>query len=395
MTIVAKRLTSYSLQDPPKRFIMPPKRKNKAATITPLKKTSRTSIQPIYYASTTCGVSFTSGLTFGLVRKRLSEDAGPGQVRRNTLSTSASRLLPSVPFQMTTRRGRAKTASAGASTASSSSRRSSLNDQEALSDLEDERPAKRSRTSTDSQMSNGSINNNNNNSTNGTPELQQPAPGATSTANKTAPGKKRRASDDLTQSSKRQNPRPNGVLSRTQSDVSEERPRRKATSPKMELTNVSNSPKMPNSPEQLPDQSLNNGDGPAKLGRRLPGRRRQPHPDVNIEADLRRQLILKMSYRSLAKVQKSLLEELANRTIHNLEKDEDYHKKCPEYEPLMAQLKERRDGRVDQIDATRSYRLEQLERVRVAEERIQREQYIVSSLTNLKWFTLIKIEPFS
>ncbi|KAH7073862.1 hypothetical protein BKA63DRAFT_41768 [Paraphoma chrysanthemicola] len=333
-------------------------------------------------------------------RNKVSEGTKPGQVRRNSLAATSgrtSRLLPSVPFQMTTRRG-AKTASAGPSSASSGSRRSSLNDvaqsQEAPSDFEDERPAKRSRTSTDSgspQMSNGSFDNKTPMNGTQTPELLKPVPDATSTAPKTA-GKKRRASDNSSQSSKTLNPRSNGVLTRTQSDVSEQQPRRKkrktagtpaeSADQPPELTDASTAP---NSPEQLPDvdgsQSLQNvlptnGDAPAKPGRRLPGRRRQPHPDINIETDLRRQLNLKMSYRSLAKVQKTLLEELSNRTIKNLEHDSDYHKKCPEYAPLMALLQQRRDSRVDQIDAFRTYRLEQLQRVRVAEERIQKEQYI-------------------
>jgi hypothetical protein len=302
---------------------------------------------------------------------------------------------------MTTRRG-AKTASAGPSSASSGSRRSSLNDvaqfQEAASDFEDGRPAKRSRTSTDSgspQRSNVSSNNKTPMNGTQTPELEKAVPGATTTAAKTV-GKKRRASDESSQSSKTLNPRPNGVLTRTQSDISEQQPRRKkrkttatpaeSADQPPELTDASTAP---NSPEQLPDvdgsQSLQNvlptnGDAPAKPGRRLPGRRRQPHPDVNIEADLRRQLTLKMNYRSLAKVQKGILEELSKRTVNNLEKDLDYHKKCPEYEPMMAGLRQHRDNRVDQIEAMRTYRMEQLQRVRVAEERIQKEQYIVSDI---------------
>ena len=123
-----------------------------------------------------------------------------------------------------------------------------------------------------------------------------------------------------------------------------------------------------------------NGEAPAKSGRRLPGRRRQPHPDINIETDLRRQLNLKMSYRSLAKVQKVILDELSSRTTSSLEKDPDYHTKCPEYEALMAGLDQRRDSRLDEVNAMRTYRFEQLERIRLAEERIQNEQYIVSSL---------------
>ncbi|KAH8712157.1 hypothetical protein GQ44DRAFT_713704 [Phaeosphaeriaceae sp. PMI808] len=330
-------------------------------------------------------------------RNKVSE--GTGQVRRNSNSAArSSRLLPSVPFQMTTRRG-AKTASAAPSSASSSSRRSSLNDvaqfQEATSDFEDERPVKRSRPSTDSgspRLSNGSFDNKTPMNGSQTPELQNSVSGVpvTAAAPKTA-GKKRRASDDSTQSSNTINPRSNGLLTRTQSELSEQLPRRKkrkttgtpadSADQPPELTDASTAP---NSPEQLPEvdgsQSLQNvlptnGDAPAKPGRRLPGRRRQPHPDINIETDLRRQLNLKMSYRSLAKVQKSLLEELSNRTINNL-KDEDYHRQCPEYEPLMRQLKERRDSRVDQIHAVRTYRLEQAQRILEAEKHIQKEQYI-------------------
>nr|GFD52973.1 hypothetical protein [Tanacetum cinerariifolium] len=104
-----------------------------------------------------------------------------------------------------------------------------------------------------------------------------------------------RASDDSTQSSRT---RPNGVLTRTQSDVSEQQPRRKkrkiASAPAdsadqpPELTDASTAP---NSPEQAPDVAIRlnlqnvlpaNGDGPAKAPKRLPGRRRQPHPDMNI-----------------------------------------------------------------------------------------------------------------
>lgn len=347
---------------------------------------------------------------------KVSEGTKPGQVRRNSLVATSGRAsrLPSIPFSMTTRRG-AKTASAGPSSASSGSRRSSLNDddeaqfQEAASDFELERPAKRSRTSTESQLSNGPFDNKPMNGMQGE-DAQKPAPDATTTLPTTA-GKKRRASDDSTQSSKTINPRPNGVLTRTQSEVSEQQPRRKkrkttrapteSADQPPELTDASTAP---NSPEQLPDvdgsQNLQNvlptnGDAPAKPGRRLPGRRRQPHSDINIETDLRRQLTLKMNYRSLAKVQKTLLEELSKRTIENLEKDDDYHTRCPEYEPLMAELKQRRDGRIDQIDAVRTYRMEQMQRVRLAEERIQKEQYIVSRRNPKKYYRADSLEPFS
>lgn len=283
---------------------------------------------------------------------------------------------------MTTRRG-AKTASA-ASSANSGSRRSSLDDvaqlQDAPSDSEDEGPAKDS----GSPMSNGSSNNKT--------FINDSITVATTAPTRTA-GKKRRASDS-TQSSNTLKTRPSNGLTRNQSDLSEQQPPRKkrktaagtpaeSADQPPELTDASTAP---NSPEQLPDVDGNhslqnvlptNGDAPAKTGRRLPGRRRQPHPDINIETDLRRQLKLKMDYRSLAKVQKSILEELSKRTLNNLDKDRNFHTQCPEYKPLMAQLDERRNGRVNQIHAVRTYRMEHLERVRIAEEHIQKEQYIV------------------
>ncbi|KAL6154350.1 hypothetical protein ACJQWK_02128 [Exserohilum turcicum] len=316
---------------------------------------------------------------------------------------------------MTTRRG-AKgtsnhTSSAGPSSASSGSRRNSLDENaqndEAPGEHEDARPAKRSRTLSASgspQRCNGSrdasthddnSNNTHDNSSsitpmNGThtPELHKPAPAATSTAPRTA-GKKRRASDGSTHSTKT---RPNGLLTRTQSDVSDQQPRKKrrtkdsaADTPADQLPELTDASTAPNSPEHMPDvdgsQSLHNvlpasGDAPAKSGRRLPGRRRQPHPDINVETDLRRQLNLKMSYRSLAKVQKLLLEELAARTTKSLEHDANFHRQCPEYHAVMAQLDQRRDARLNQVNALRTYRLEQMERVRLAEEHIQKEQYI-------------------
>jgi hypothetical protein len=315
---------------------------------------------------------------------------------------------------MTTRRA-AKTTSnqtspAVSSSVTSDSRRSSLNgiaqEEDARSEIDDERPAKRSRMSTESgspQMSNGAFDNNTPMNGSQASELQMSVSDALLNPPKTA-GQKRRASDGSTQSNKTQN----GVLTRTQSDVSEQQPRRKkrktteapadSGDQPPDLTDASTAP---NSPEQTVEvessQNLQhvlptNGDAPAKVARRLPGRRRQPHPDINVEIDLRRQLTLKTSYRSLAKVQKAILDELSNRTIRNLENDPEFYTKCPEYAPVMASLDQRRDGRIDEVSAKRTFRLEQLERERVAEEEIQKQQYIVSCLPTVTVLELIKTE---
>ena len=327
--------------------------------------------------------------------------------RRNSLQGGKSRLAPSTPLHMTTRRA-AKTASnhnsSGApSIASSGSRRSSLDDiaqfEHGPSDNEDARSAKRPRLSTDSgspHRSTGSFADQNMVNGTQTPELSKPASQPGSDDPK-ASSRKRRASDDSTQSSKTVSARTNGVLARTQGDISEQQPRRKkrkttqtpaeSADQPPELTDASTAPNSPEPENAGVESSQNllhvfptNGDAPAKLGRRLPGRRRAPHPDINVETDLRRQLNLKMNYRSLAKLQKNILEELSNRATNSLEHEPDFYKQCPEYGPLMAGLDQHRDSRLSQINSLRTEKLAQLERVRIATEHIENEKYIVSIL---------------
>lgn len=320
--------------------------------------------------------------------KRRNSAGFPGQ--------KMSRLHPSEPLHMKTRRA-VKTASnqdsSGApSVASSSSRRSSLNDlsrsEDGHSEVEDERPTKRNRLSTDSGTD--SFADQVDVAVNGThaPETSM-SNARDANADSNVSPKKRRASDGSFESSKS---RANGVLTRTQSDTSEQQPRRKKrrtatqtpaeTDQLPELTDASTAP---NSPEQIPDvessQNLHhvlptNGDAPVKMGRRLPGRRRAPHADINVEVDLRRQLNLKMSYRSLAKLQKNILEELSNRTTTSLDDEPQFHKQCPEYQPMMASLDQYKQGRLAQVEALRKEKLDQLERVVEAEKHIAKEKYI-------------------
>lgn len=386
---------------------MPPKRKNKAtkapATTPPKASPGMSTSSPLRSLHLASRVMLT-GYLLGTAAIRASSIVK----RRNSLQgAKTSRLAPSEPLHMTTRRA-AKTASnhnspAAPSLSDSSSRRSSLNDfaqyEDARSEIEDERPAKRARLSTDTGSRRASTDSLADHiAVNGaqTPDSQPKPASRTSSDDSKSSSKKRRASDESIQSSKAVSARTNGVLTRTQGDISEQQPRRKkrkttqaaeeAADQPPELTDGSTTP---NSPERIAavegSQNLHhvlptNGDAPAKTGRRLPGRRRAPHPDINVETDLRRQLNLKMSYRSLAKVQKSLLEELSNRTTNSLENDPDYYKKCPEYEPLMAALDEHKERRLSQVKAQRSEKLEQLERVRVATEHIERQKYLVSAL---------------
>lgn len=309
--------------------------------------------------------------------------------------SSTSRLQPSEPLHMTTRKAAVKAHSNPASPAApsgndGSSRRTSLNSltpfQDDNSNFEDERPAKRSRVSTDS----GSPPNQTGSFVSQLPDDEtesKPESRANSNASK-PPSKKRRASGGSSETSNTaQNGRNNGSDAKTTPRRKKRKTIETPSEPVDAPPELTDSSTPPGSPEPIPEvassQGLQNvlpvnGEGPAKPTRRLPGRRRQPHSDINVEIDLRRQLSIKMGYRSLAKIQKAILEELSNRTIANLENDPDFHKQGPEYDHVMAQLNQRLANRIAQLDAERKLKLDQLERLRLAEENIQREQFIVS-----------------
>ncbi|KAF2182769.1 hypothetical protein K469DRAFT_690508 [Zopfia rhizophila CBS 207.26] len=355
---------------------MPPKRKyraTKAVTTTPQSKTQAS-----------------AGIRTSSVKRRNSVQGG-----------RTSRLQPSEPLHMTTRAA-SKAASnttspAAPSVAGGSSRRSSLNDLAQLddgqSDAENERPSKRSRVSTDSGSPPDQVDSQNIVNEAPTPEEPKPTSSASSNASKPST-KKRRASGDSSQSSKTVSAQPSGILRRSESDVdvSEKQPRRKkrkTTEPLPELTepppDLTDASTPPGSPVQIPEFETQHNyedvlaarrDGPiAKLPKRLPGRRRQPHADVNIETDLRRQLNIKMSYRSVTKALKPVLVELSTRTEKQLEDAPEFHRLFPEYEAITAALDRHFQARLGQVDSERRLRLEEAERVYNGEVEIQNKQF--------------------
>lgn len=266
-----------------------------------------------------------------------------------------------------------------------------------LADFEDHhlRPAKRNRVSTDSGLPPNHMDSE--------PQQHQVVDaeedGTSSRTVSNSPtsvsNKRRRPSDDSGMTTKTATP--NGRV-RSESDLSEKPPSRKkrktaaietpddsAADAAPELTDASTPP---GSPEQQLSQPAHaqalknallptiNGETVAKPSRRLPGRKRREHSNLEIEVRLRRQLELKMNYRIIAKIQKGILEELSKRTLQNLEANEHYHEECPEHVQVMAELDQHYQERMKQLNAERKQKLDQLERVRVAEERIQKEQYI-------------------
>lgn len=89
-----------------------------------------------------------------------------------------------------------------------------------------------------------------------------------------------------------------------------------------------------------------------KLVRRLPGRRRAPNANPSIEADLRRHLNLKMTYRSVVKALKPVLAELSRRSLDELETEDDAYQNCDEYHEVMSELDRYMKRRLDQVDNT-------------------------------------------
>jgi hypothetical protein len=144
----------------------------------------------------------------------------------------------------------------------------------------------------------------------------------------------------------------------------------------------------------LPGTPVNGNDGgtavntdqePTKAVRRLPGRRRAPNPDDSIEADLRRQLGLKMGYRSVAKALKPILAELATRDLQRLEDEQsDYYQQCNEYETVLADLDSLLQRRVATLKAQFDHEMERLKGDRDRGKEYQAKLFAVSLTRSLR-----------
>lgn len=317
------------------------------------------------------------------------------------------------------------TNSVAGSVASTDSRRSSLaeaSQQDAHYDTENDRPAKRSRVSTETDSPPDAVYQSPVNSAQPVEGLKPESRASSNELKRSTNGS--RLSDtsndsDQTDNSANSihsvnsvnsinsvnsvnsvNSEPNGtLLKKIESDLSEKRPPiiRRGRRPRVastgpppdsteappELTDATTAPGSPEpNLENAITQDLQNvlpttSQEPVKTVKRLPGRRRQPHSDINIEADLRRQLQLKTAYRSVVKALKPLLGELAERTITGLENDPDFHKQSDQYHVVSAELDDGLKQRLAVLDHTREEKLASLNRIREAEEQIQRKQFEV------------------
>jgi len=112
--------------------------------------------------------------------------------------------------------------------------------------------------------------------------------------------------------------------------------------------------------------------------KRLPGRRRAPHADAQMEAKLRRQLELKVAYRAVAKAQKLILAELARRTAEELEAKPESYKDYHEYEDVTEELQSRLNERMETLRSYQEQEEARLERMKRAQELIVRGKFQVN-----------------
>lgn len=92
-----------------------------------------------------------------------------------------------------------------------------------------------------------------------------------------------------------------------------------------------------------------------KVNARKAGRRRAAHPDINIEVDLRRQLQLKTTYRSVARALKPILAELARQELEQVETDIDYHRCSPLFDHIRNDLDTCLADRLARLDVELRY----------------------------------------
>lgn len=105
--------------------------------------------------------------------------------------------------------------------------------------------------------------------------------------------------------------------------------------------------------------------------RRIGGRKRAPHPDPKVEAAMRRQAHLKTAFRHLGKALRPLLDEIAERTLKQLDA-ENSHMEATEYSTVQQGLDDTLARKKKQIQAQNDLDLQLWDAVLVREQDIQR-----------------------
>lgn len=120
---------------------------------------------------------------------------------------------------------------------------------------------------------------------------------------------------------------------------------------------------------------------PGKVAKRLPGRRRAPHPIARVEAALRRQLHLRMSYRAVAKQLKPILAELSKRSLKDLKTKKTAHEEAREAKEVRSKLQEGLKKRLQTLQEQHQLNVNKLQKTLDVESENRKEQRQVRRIT--------------
>jgi hypothetical protein len=120
--------------------------------------------------------------------------------------------------------------------------------------------------------------------------------------------------------------------------------------------------------------------GPERMSQRMPGRRRKPNPDAELEADLGRLAELRRNYKILAKMVKPAIAELAERAIADIENDPEAHKQSPQHQLVQDELDARFNQRIALIEREYQLKVQYERKVMVTEEECIRMNFQVCFL---------------
>lgn len=111
--------------------------------------------------------------------------------------------------------------------------------------------------------------------------------------------------------------------------------------------------------------------------KKLPGRRRAPHPNPKVEAALRRQLHLRMNYRAVAKTLKPLLAELAKRSLSEIEDDTEAYQKTTEYPVVKEGLHQYFEQRLARVQKHKELSKKRLADMLAEQTEMRNQQHVV------------------
>ena len=116
------------------------------------------------------------------------------------------------------------------------------------------------------------------------------------------------------------------------------------------------------------EQARSDDDARPRRGR-FGGRRRAKHPIPKVERAMQRQAELKSAYRAIARAQKAVLAEIAQRTIDDLETNPGLHMEALEYEGVKSRLDNAYEERRSHLQAQHELNADQLNQTLEAEQR--------------------------